>query len=409
MHVGDCPSFAFKDAAFTMVDGGLTATLPSYAAGDVLVLGYRHTTGTLTGWDLGFLSSSGANQFETAMRIADGSEGSSVSLPSGSGYPAVIASWTPTSAVTQTSPSGSPPFGNQDGFFGSQTSSVAGGDTPGTFPVFAYSQLVGAPDLGEVDSFSIAFVLTAGSFPSYNWNHETERARFLDGGSGWAALVADGQHDTTTTSASPSTAPSITWGVSTSSIYHGAIQFLCGYPQPGGGVSDCEITSYGDLINDDFADALSLSVFPDSSFLFSGGFAGSHSPIDGETTVGATKESGEPDHNGNTGGHSIWFSYVPLDSGVLYLEVDGNGTDSIGKKMLLAVYTGASVGALTEITYDVTAPDPEGGFGTTNACGEITPFTYLEATVTSGTTYYIAVDVADGDTVKAILLQGNLE
>lgn len=217
-------------------------------------------------------------------------------------------------------------------------------------------------------------------------------------------LLADVLNRTTV----DATDPTITWegGTFVDSFAFLTFLFVCAGAAGGGG--ECAIDAYGDLINDDFADALALTVTA-SSFAFTGGFPPLHTPLDGETTIGATKEVGEPDHNGNTGGHSIWFSLVPDATGVWYIEVDGNGSDSVGKAILIGVYTGASVGALTEITYDVTAPDYTAGFGSANACDEIIPFSYLEATLTSGTTYYIAVDIADGETVKAVRLQGNLE
>lgn len=407
-----CSSFHFIDAAFTDVAGDLLATLPTYAAGDLLLAGWRTTsTGAApSGWSsqlAGQTNGAAVSGFHVSYRIADGSEGTTLTLPTGSdGDVAVVACWRMTADIsgstwlTEIDILGAPFYGG--GYLSGEHVDSVASETAAAWPnsgQFAADTLLN-PNY-EIDTFSIAFL--ADTLPAYHWNHEFERAQSasIDG---WTAIVADGLGD----SSSGSPPPSIELEATHTGIYHGWLTFICAGAAPPTPPLDCDVDDYGDLINDDFADALALSVFIDSSFSFSGGFSGSHSPIDGETTVGATKEIGEPDHSGNTGGHSIWFSYTPFDTGVATIEVDGNGTDSVGKKMLLAVYTGASVGALTEITYDVTAPDPEAGFGSANVCDEIEPYTYLQATLTGGTTYYIAVDVADGETVNAIRLSGNL-
>ncbi len=53
--------------------------------------------------------------------------------------------------------------------------------------------------------------------------------------------------------------------------------------------------------NDQFADAVSLSPAPPVEF------SGNNQD--------ASKEAGEPDHAGNAGGHSVWFSWTPAVSG----------------------------------------------------------------------------------------------
>jgi uncharacterized repeat protein (TIGR01451 family) len=58
----------------------------------------------------------------------------------------------------------------------------------------------------------------------------------------------------------------------------------------------------------------------------------------------ATKETGEPVHANNSGGHSVWWKLIPVATGQLSLDTHGSGFDT-----LLAAYTGKSVGSLTSI------------------------------------------------------------
>jgi len=83
------------------------------------------------------------------------------------------------------------------------------------------------------------------------------------------------------------------------------------------------------LINDNFATGE-----------FIGGASGS---ITG-TTAGATKESGEPNHAGNSGGHSIWYWWTAPNNGSTTFDTIGSTFDT-----LLAVYTGSSVNSLTRV------------------------------------------------------------
>lgn len=58
----------------------------------------------------------------------------------------------------------------------------------------------------------------------------------------------------------------------------------------------------------------------------------------------ATKESGEPDHAGSSGGASVWWKWTPSVSGAAVITTHGSGFDT-----LLAVYTGSSVGSLAQV------------------------------------------------------------
>jgi uncharacterized repeat protein (TIGR01451 family) len=92
----------------------------------------------------------------------------------------------------------------------------------------------------------------------------------------------------------------------------------------------------------------------------------------------ATKEAGEPNHAGNTGGKSVWWSWTAPASGLASIDTHGSTFDT-----LLAVYTGASVTALTQVA----ANDNDGSPG--NTSGVTFP-------ATAGTNYMIAVDGAAG-------------
>ncbi len=87
----------------------------------------------------------------------------------------------------------------------------------------------------------------------------------------------------------------------------------------------------------------------------------------------ATKEIGEPDHAGNSGGHSVWWQWTAPANGTVNLDTIGSTFDTV-----LAVYTGTSVASLTAI-----AADDDNGGNNTSA---------LSFPAVDGTTYYFAVD-----------------
>ena len=97
----------------------------------------------------------------------------------------------------------------------------------------------------------------------------------------------------------------------------------------------------------------------------------------GENTD-ATKEPGEPNHAGNPGGASVWYSWTAPSTGRATLNVCYSEFDS-----LLAVYTGDVVSALQEV-----ASNDDG----------CSAQSQLSFTATSGTTYRIAIDGANGAT-----------
>ncbi|MGD0384150.1 MAG: hypothetical protein ABSA77_11550 [Thermoguttaceae bacterium] len=91
------------------------------------------------------------------------------------------------------------------------------------------------------------------------------------------------------------------------------------------------------------------------------------------TNVGATKESGEPNHAGNAGGKSVWWTWTAPSAGSVLIDTIGSNFDTI-----LGVYTGSSVSTLTTVASD----DDSGG----NLTSLVT------FNVVSGTSYQIAVD-----------------
>jgi hypothetical protein len=79
--------------------------------------------------------------------------------------------------------------------------------------------------------------------------------------------------------------------------------------------------------NDDFTNALLITQTP---FSFS------------EFNNCATKEPGEPNHAGTTGGHSVWFTWTPAANQTASINTKNSDFDTV-----LAVYTGNSVSNLT--------------------------------------------------------------
>jgi hypothetical protein len=91
------------------------------------------------------------------------------------------------------------------------------------------------------------------------------------------------------------------------------------------------------------------------------------------TNLGATKESGEPNHAGNPGGKSVWYRWQAPVSGTATITT-GSNYDS-----LLGVYTGTAVNGLSLVASN--DDDPNGGVSSR-----------VVFTTTAGTTYRIAVD-----------------
>jgi len=140
-----------------------------------------------------------------------------------------------------------------------------------------------------------------------------------------------------------------------------------------GAEGNFELDFSGPPANDDFANAAVVPASPPQSVF--------------GTTRLATKQAGEPDHAGNAGGHSVWFSWTPTTSEPVQIYTCSSFTnfDSV-----LAVYTGSALGALTEVASNDEAADSQLFPGCAGANSEVV----IDAV--AGTTYRIAVDGADG-------------
>ncbi len=100
--------------------------------------------------------------------------------------------------------------------------------------------------------------------------------------------------------------------------------------------------------------------------------------------TGATKEATEPNHAANPGGKSLWYSWTASGSGSATFDTIGSSFDT-----LLAVYTGNSVGALTEVASNDDT--------TTNSQSRVS------FTAVAGTVYRIAVDGFNGASGNILL------
>ena len=136
-----------------------------------------------------------------------------------------------------------------------------------------------------------------------------------------------------------------------------------------GAAGDFELELTGPPANDDFAAADSIEAgLPAEAF---------------DSNRLATKEAGEPNHAGGPGGHSVWYSWTPADSGPVSISICASGR----LDTLLAVYTGVTVNALAPVVSREVPSDAE--------CGSSDSDVELQAT--AGTTYRIAVDGKGGE------------
>src|SRR5436190_15890212 len=103
--------------------------------------------------------------------------------------------------------------------------------------------------------------------------------------------------------------------------------------------------------------------------------------------IGATKQMGEPDHAGNSGGSSVWYRWTAPSNGQFFFSTSGSDFDT-----LLAVYTGNNINNLTPV-----ASNDDANFDLTSA---------VSILATSGTTYRVAVDGFDGETGVVALAWG---
>ena len=139
--------------------------------------------------------------------------------------------------------------------------------------------------------------------------------------------------------------------------------------------------------------AWSFAVAPPANDGFAAAqvLTGSSGSVTG-SSVGATKESGEPDHAGNVGGASVWYSWTAPSSGKLTVSSAGSSFDT-----LMGVYQGTGVSALTV----------RGSNDDENNAGGVVTSRIADVAVTGGQVYRIAVDgykagaaVAESGSVK---------
>jgi hypothetical protein len=110
------------------------------------------------------------------------------------------------------------------------------------------------------------------------------------------------------------------------------------------------------------------------------------------STVGSTKEEGEPLHCDEIGGASQWFSYQAPASGPLTITTDGSDFDTV-----LAVYVGPGSDLVS--LESVACDNNSGADGKTSL---------VRFPATAGTTYFVAVDGVNGATGQ-VRLNYNLD
>ncbi len=116
--------------------------------------------------------------------------------------------------------------------------------------------------------------------------------------------------------------------------------------------------------NDDFSAAATLSATSGS--------------LD-ESTVGADKEAGEPDHAGNAGGHSVWYRFTAAATGPAELST----CSAASFDTLLAAYTGTNVAQLAQVAASDDSTCPGGRSA-------------IRFDAFAGVTYAVAVDGWNG-------------
>lgn len=98
------------------------------------------------------------------------------------------------------------------------------------------------------------------------------------------------------------------------------------------------------------------------------------------TNTAASKEVGEPNPAGNTGGKSLWWTFTAPSDGSLTLTTTGSSFDTI-----MGLYTGTNIANLTTVV------DNDDAYS-----GVPGGYSYISQAVRSGQTYYILVDGYNG-------------
>ena len=103
------------------------------------------------------------------------------------------------------------------------------------------------------------------------------------------------------------------------------------------------------------------------------------------SSIGAGKESGEPNHSGDNGGASVWWTWTAPATGTVTFDTRGSNFDT-----LLAIYTGTSLNRLLEIASNDDASD-----GTLQS--------EVRFSARRGQTYHVAVDGYGGKSGTVVL------
>ncbi len=122
--------------------------------------------------------------------------------------------------------------------------------------------------------------------------------------------------------------------------------------------------------NDNFINATNLDVVDTNAY--------------SESTVGATLEAGEPVNGTNTGGASVWFTFIAPSNAVVTLTTAGSDFDT-----LLGVYVGTSLTNLNAVVQD----------GSTVADGTST----VTFDAPAGTKFYVQADGSNGVSGNLVL------
>lgn len=117
--------------------------------------------------------------------------------------------------------------------------------------------------------------------------------------------------------------------------------------------------------NDNFANATILTLTNNAA------------KVSGYNT-NATKQTGEPNHAGNVGGHSVWWKWTAPSNGNVTIDTRGSYSDTT-----LGIYTGTAVGSLTTIASNDDLQNDQNGHVQASS---------VSFNATGGTTYFIAVD-----------------
>ena len=151
--------------------------------------------------------------------------------------------------------------------------------------------------------------------------------------------------------------------------------------------------SYGNLTSFDITDVSLLAGttanIPPNDNLASATLISANDYTNDVTTSYASKEPGEPNHAGNAGGHSVWWTWTAPAIGTVGINTTGSSF-----KTLLAVYTNS---APTNLAYTNLACVSSNS-GANRASG----FASVKFNVSSGEQLYIALDGLNGQSGNAV-------